>query len=153
MEGHQVTKDMIAPCGLYCTECPNHTGKIADMARDLRKELRAVRYDKTAEFLSTISWFKDFENYQDAYKVLGAMVKLRCKKGCRDGGGNPGCKIRKCTEKKGLEGCWDCEEFKTCKKLEYLEPAHGTGHLKNLASIKRNGQEKFLKGKIYWYAK
>ncbi len=42
-------KELIAFCGLYCGECPNHTGKIADFARDLRKELRSVRFDKTAE--------------------------------------------------------------------------------------------------------
>jgi len=144
---------MIAPCGIYCAECPNHTGVIADMARDLRKELRTVRYDKTAEALSGLSWFKAFEKYPDAYEVLGAMVKLRCKRGCKDGGGNPGCKIRKCAEKKGYDGCWECDEFKNCNKLAYLEPAHGSGHLKNLASIKKNGKDGFLEGKIYWYVK
>ena len=146
-------KSMIAFCGLYCAECPNHKGIIADMARDLRKELRAVRYDQMADYLSTLSWFKDFENYEDAYKVLGDMVKLRCNKGCKDGGGNPSCKIRKCAQKKGFEGCWKCDEFKTCDKLKFLEHAHGTGHLKNLASLKKNGPEEFIKGKIYWYAK
>ena len=91
--------------------------------------------------------------YEDAYKVLGAMVKLRCNKGCKDGGGNPSCKIRKCAQKKSFEGCWECDEFKDCEKLKFLEHGHGTGHLKNLASLKKNGQEKFIKGKIYWYAK
>lgn len=42
----------IAYCGLYCAECPNHTGVIANLARDLRKELRTFRFDKTAELLS-----------------------------------------------------------------------------------------------------
>jgi hypothetical protein len=45
----------VAYCGLYCEECPNHKGIIADYARDLRKELRTYRFDKTAELLSTIS--------------------------------------------------------------------------------------------------
>ena len=142
----------IAYCGLYCAECPNHTGKIADLARDLRKELRAVRYDKTAEFLSTISWFKPLEKYPDAYEVLGAMVKLRCRKNCRDGGGNPSCKIKRCVQKNDFEGCWECDEFRKCKKLAYLEPAHGKAHLKNLASIKKDGKVKFSKGRKYWYS-
>jgi len=38
---------MIAYCGLYCDECPNHTGRIADLARDLRKELRTFSFEKT----------------------------------------------------------------------------------------------------------
>jgi hypothetical protein len=33
----------VAYCGLYCAECPNFTGIIADQARDLRKELRTYR--------------------------------------------------------------------------------------------------------------
>ena len=30
-------KNLIAYCGLYCEDCPIHRGKIADLARDLRK--------------------------------------------------------------------------------------------------------------------
>ena len=47
---------MIAYCGLYCQECPSYTGSIADLARDLRKELRTFRYDKIENrFLPTLS--------------------------------------------------------------------------------------------------
>ncbi len=79
--------EMISYCGLYCSECPNHTGRIADLARDLRKELRSVRFDKTAESLSELSFFTMFKDYYACYAVLGAMVKLRCNHACRDGGG------------------------------------------------------------------
>ncbi|PLX08209.1 MAG: hypothetical protein C0596_07920 [Marinilabiliales bacterium] len=94
-----MSKNDIAYCGLYCAECPNHTGVIADLARDLRKELSNYKFDKTAEMLSKISFFKDFEKYDDCYTVLGAMVKMRCGKTCRDGGGNPSCKIKRCVIK------------------------------------------------------
>ena len=145
--------DMIAYCGLYCGECPNHTGKIADLARDLRKELRSVRFDKTAESLSELSFFNMFKDYDTCYAVLGGMVRLRCNHGCRGGGGNPFCKIRKCCQKKGIEGCWLCDEFTTCEKLEELRANHGVAHIKNLRSIKRNGIDGFLGGKKYWYVK
>ena len=36
----------IAYYGLYCGNFPNHTGLIADLARDLRKELRHYRFEK-----------------------------------------------------------------------------------------------------------
>ena len=45
----------IAYCGLYCEDCPWHTGKIADFARDLRKELRNARFDKLAEFIAKLA--------------------------------------------------------------------------------------------------
>ena len=91
---------LVAFCGLYCGECPNHTGRIADLARDLRKELRSVRFEKTAKALSELSFFSMFKDYEQCYRVLGGMVKLRCKRACKGGAGNPYCKIRKCCEKK-----------------------------------------------------
>ncbi|MCK4640069.1 MAG: DUF3795 domain-containing protein [Candidatus Marinimicrobia bacterium] len=143
----------IAYCGLYCEECPNHKGIIADYARDLRKELRTYRFDKTVELLSTISFFKIFEKYPDCYEVLGAMVKLRCNRSCKNGGGNPICKIKKCCQKKQLDGCWDCDDFEQCSKLEFLEVNHGKAHIKNLKIIKKKGIEEFINGQKHWYIK
>ena len=145
--------ELISFCGLYCGECPNHTGKIADLARDLRKELRRVRFDKTAEVLSEMSFFGMFKEYEQCYEVLGGMVKLRCKQACRGGGGNPYCKIRKCCQRRELEGCWLCDEFTTCEKLDVLVANHGIAHIKNLRSIQRNGIDGFLEGKKHWYVK
>jgi hypothetical protein len=137
-------EELIAHCGLYCGECFNYQGKIADLARDLRKELRKAKFDTVAQGLS--KYFKDFKEYDTCYRVLGAMVKLRCKRSCRDGGGNPMCKIRICCQDKELAGCWQCSEFETCKKLDFLKPVHMDAHLKNLRKLKRIGIEGFLKG-------
>jgi hypothetical protein len=147
------TPELIAHCGLYCGDCHGFTGVIPDMARDLRKELRDARYEKFAEFISTFSFGKDFKNYDECYKVLGAMVKFRCKKGCLNGGGSPFCKIRICVQKKGLKGCWECSEFKSCETLRFLEHVHGDAHLKNLQMIKKNGKDGFINGKRYWFHK
>ncbi|MBC8390906.1 MAG: DUF3795 domain-containing protein [Actinobacteria bacterium] len=146
-------KNLIAYCGLYCGDCFSYRGKIADLSRDLRKELRQSRFDKTAESLSSMSFFKVFENYPQCYEVLGALVKLRCKRACKGGGGPPFCKIRKCTQKKGIEGCWECNEFETCEKLDFLKPNHGDAHIMNLRKIAKKGVSEFLKGKKYWYSK
>lgn len=151
----EITPDenLVAYCGLYCGDCHGFSGKIPDLARDLRKELRAIRYEKFAEFISTFAFGKDFADYEKCYKVLGAMVGFRCRRGCRNGGGSPFCKIRKCAEKKGIEGCWVCESFEGCEKLEFLVPVHGDAHVKNLRAIKRKGLEGFVKGKRLWYNK
>ena len=146
-------ENLIAFCGLYCNDCHGYNGKIPDLARDLRKELRQNHYDKFASFISTYSFGKDFKNYDECYKVLGAMVKFRCRKGCQNGGGSPFCKIRKCAQKKELEGCWECEKFENCKELKFLENVHGDAHIKNLKKIKKEGKKNFVKGKTLWYNK
>jgi len=79
------------------------------------------------------------------------MDKFRCRKGCKDGGGPPFCKMRNCCQKKGYQGCWECEDFETCEKLNFLVPVHGRAHIKNLMNLKRKGVKEFLKGKRYWY--
>jgi len=143
-------KDLIAGCGLYCGDCYRYKGKIADLARDLRKELRQQNFSKAAESMSEVSFFAAFKNYPQCYEVLGEMVKLRCKRTCRGGGGPPVCKIRECCQKKGIDGCWQCDEFETCKKLDFLKPFHGDAHIKNLKILKKAGIDSFLAGKRNW---
>lgn len=78
------------------------------------------------------------------------MLKFRCYKGCRNGGEPPFCKIRKCCLKNEYKGCWECEEFETCAKLDILKDVHGDAHIKNLRRIKRKGEKEFVKGKKDW---
>jgi len=141
-------RDLAAYCGLYCGDCFGHQGKIADLARDLRKELRQAKFDRVAEGIP----FKEFQNYKECYEVLGALVRLRCRRACRGGGGNPMCKIRTCCQRKGLEGCWQCDDFETCEKLGDLTAGHGEAHIKNLRILRRKGLDAFLAGKRYWYS-
>lgn len=135
-------------CGLYCGDCINHKGEVADLARDLRKKLRDEKFDRVAKGLSL--HFKGFSNYEQCYEVLGVMVRLRCKKGCRNDGGPSQCKIRNCCVKKGIQGCWECGEFESCTKLDFLKPMHEEAHIKNLRKIKKNGVESFVNGKRFW---
>ena len=144
---------LIAYCGLYCGDCFAHKGKVADLARDLRKELRQTRFDKTVEALSEESFFKAFAEYPVCYEVLGGMVKFRCKRACRGGGGPPHCKIRKCCTKKGIDGCWQCDEYESCDKLDIHNISHGDAHTKNLRKLKKKGVDEFISGKKYWYSK
>lgn len=141
-------RDLIAYRGLYCGDCFNHKGEIADLARDLRKKLREAKFDEVSIGLS--SFFKDFKDYEKCYKVLGAMVRLRCNRTCRGGGGPPSCKIRSCCQNKSIQGCWECEETENCKKLDFLKPIHGDAHLRNLQNLKKQGIEKFLVERKYW---
>ena len=144
-------KDSIAYCGIYCGECFIGQGKVADLARDLRKELRKYRFEKMAKSFAEVPRFAVLKDYPQCYDVLGELVKLRCRKTCKSDGGPPFCKMRKCCRKKGIEGCWECEEFETCRELDFVKTYHGDAHLKNLRKLKKAGVEGFLKGKKYWY--
>jgi len=141
-------RSLVAHCGLYCGECVLHRGEIADLARDLRKKLRGAKFDRVAQGLSQV--FKDFENYEQCYKVLGAMVRLRCKRTCRGGGGPPACKIRVCCQKKNIEGCWECHEFETCGRFDFLKTVHGDANAKNIRRIRIRGMGGFLAGAKHW---
>jgi len=123
---------LITYCGLYCGDCHGFTGKIPDLARDLRKEHRAYKYDKFAHSITNQGFSKTFKDYDTRYAVLGAMVKFRCKKGCKNGGGPPFCKIRNCCQKKDLVGCWECTELEACHKLDFLKPVRNDACIKNL---------------------
>jgi len=138
--------DLIAYCGLYCGECFGYKGIVPDLARDLRKELRQAKFDRVAQAIP----FKEFQHYGECYDCLGALVRLRCKKTCRGGGGPPFCEMRKCCQKKGIDGCWECEEFETCTKLDFLKPVHGDAHIKNLRILSKKGVDAFIAGKKYW---
>jgi hypothetical protein len=140
-------KELIAYCGLYCADCFGYQGKIAELAKELRAELRQVKMDKMVQGIPFIK----SENYKQCYEVLGTLVRLKCKSACRGGGGNPFCKIRKCCQKKELQGCWECDAYETCTKLDTLKTNHGTAHLKNLKKLAMKDVDEFLTGKTYWY--
>jgi hypothetical protein len=127
--------DLIAYCGLDCATCVSHKEEIADLAKALRKKLREEKFDKMAVGMS--KYFKALQNYGVCYEVLGAMVRLRCNRSCREGGGNPYCKVRICCKKKELDGCWECAEFETCQKMDFLKPVHEDAHLKNLRKLSK----------------
>jgi len=144
--------NLISYCGLYCGDCHGYTGRIPNLARDLRKELRSVRYDKFAAMISKAPFGNALKNYKECYEALGMMVKFRCKKGCKNGGGPPFCKVRNCCQKKGIEGCWECTEFEVCTKLDFLKNVHGDAHIRNLKAVKKKGKDGFVKGKRLWYS-
>lgn len=138
--------DLVAYCGLYCGDCFSFKGTIADLSRDLRKELRQAKFSDISKGIP----FKEFKKYKECYECLGAMVRLRCKSACKGSGGNPFCAIRKCCQKKGFDGCWECDEIETCKKLNTLNEIHKDAHRKNLRTIKKKEISEFIKGKKWF---
>lgn len=139
---------LLAYCGLYCGDCIMRKGEVADLARDLRKKLRQVKFGRMVPGLSV--FLRPLANYDTCYETLGAMVRLRCRRACSRGGGNPGCRPRQCVQRKGLRGCWQCPDFETCKKLDFIKAVHQHGLLGNLRRLRRGGTEAFIRGKRDW---
>jgi hypothetical protein len=143
--------ELVSYCGLYCPDCPLYVGKISDIARNLRKELRRVKYDKFAKYISKFPVGKQFEHFNECYAALGTMMKFRCEKGCRQGGGTENCQIRQCCQDQNFEGCWQCTKYEYCTKLDALNVLHGNTHRKNLKFIQKRGIIEFAKGNKHWY--
>ena len=108
---------LTAYCGLDCSQCFGYTKTISEAAKQLRRTMRA---EKMKQVWPSMPFLGDYGAFK---KDLDALAGLRCK-GCRDGGGNPFCKIRKCAQKLSYEGCWECDGFETCDKLTFLEAGH-----------------------------
>ena len=143
------SSELVAYCGLCCEDCFGYKGRIADLAKELRQELRQEKFDIMAKGIP----FREFDHYDECYQVLGALVRLRCKPGPPPAGGNPFCPVRKCVQKKEYAGCWECNDFASCSKLEFLKVNHGDAHIKNLKKLKKQGVNGFLQGKRDWYSK
>jgi hypothetical protein len=138
--------ELIGRCGLYCYECPSYTQRVANLAADLRKQLKRDEFDKYSDMMAKMPGLEAFENYKQCIELLEAMKQIRCK-GCKAGGWDRSCKIRKCAIKKKYKGCWQCEMFETCKTLKLLEDGQQNIHLKNLRKIKKVGPSAFVKTK------
>lgn len=139
----------ISYCGQYCGECPAYTQSIANPAKELRAELRRSKCDKAAAGLAKIPAFGAFKHYRQFCELLDALMKMHCNKPCRTGGGFVQCRIRKCVKKKGLSGCWQCDDFPVCTTLGALEEYGDVDrtYLKNLRKIRKVGPSAFAKSK------
>jgi hypothetical protein len=65
-----------------------------------------------------------FNDYPAFLRMMREIKSLRCSGPCREGGGNPDCKIKRCVQSKALEGCWQCGEHGDCGLLSRLKKVH-----------------------------
>ena len=103
--------DLIGYCGLNCADCFSYKKTVSEAAKTLRRELRTA---KLKDLWTDIPFLGEYNTFK---KSLDGLAMMRCKKACREGGGNPWCKIRKCAPKVEYVGCWECSDFESCNKL------------------------------------
>lgn len=141
----------VAYCGLYCGDCFIKNSDVADKAKALADRLNEVHFERYANgFANVNSEFKPLLNYNGFYDALHSLNELRCEYACKQGGGSPSCKIRKCCEAKQIDGCWLCDTFESCETLAWLAPLHKGANVRNLRKIKSEGMQSFLEGEKYW---
>jgi len=130
---------LTAYCGLYCGDCIRYRMTAAALARDLSGELANIGFDQYARI--TKKSVSSLGQLDGVLQFLNDLAQLQCMVACREGGdGCAGtCEVKTCAIAKGLKGCWDCEEFEACTRLDFLKPMHGEGPRINLKQIKEKG--------------
>jgi hypothetical protein len=69
-------KKLIAYCGLYCGDCVNYKGEVADLARDLRKKLRQEKFNRVSKGLYAVVEFVETEA-DLRFAISGNVAKKR----------------------------------------------------------------------------
>jgi hypothetical protein len=65
---------------------------------------------------------EDAFDFKQFVKGLERFIENAKCPGCQQGGGPPGCEVRRCCFGKGLRICFECEEFPCSKFEEYADP-------------------------------
>lgn len=134
---------LVAYCGLNCGECGTYKGKFFRMlARELKELIKAYHH---------LDWVPKFGgidfDYEEFLKGLTYYTKLEsgcfnenpCKGGCQV----PGCMIKPCAKEKGVEICFECDEF-PCKHFSKFLESHPE-IIKENEEFKRLGKDEWLR--------
>lgn len=110
MSDIKTAMERIAPCGLHCGKCFAFTkGDIHEAAGTLQKNLGDF-----APYAKRFTTALDpvFENYPEFAQLLDYIAKAQCG-GCRKEKCKfyKNCKVRSCAEAKGVDFCYQCDEF------------------------------------------
>jgi hypothetical protein len=145
--------ELTAYCGLYCSDCIRYRSRASDLARELLCELKNLEFHKYAEIKGSsakqMDVVRQFEHYSRCCDVLEAIAALQCNNPCRVGEGCPtfSCLILECCRKQGFKGCWRCNVFESCAKLDSLRSIHGDTPRQNLRIIKELGLKRWAQNR------
>lgn len=106
---------ILAPCGLNCLKCASFSrGDIKRHASELKKLLGS--FDGYAARFS--DFMPVFKNYPAFKELLDHFTQANCR-GCRQGDCKyPDCGVAACYKQKGVDFCFQCDEF-PCKKTNF----------------------------------
>ncbi|MFW9827868.1 MAG: DUF3795 domain-containing protein [Candidatus Thorarchaeota archaeon] len=122
----EINKALLAPCGLYCGVCAIH---IAD--RDNNSKFKGILVDVYKPFSKTIDDIKCKGCLSENQDDIFGYCKI--------------CPMRDCVNGKGIESCYQCEDF-PCKFVENFPiPVGKKVILRAIPQWKELGTEKWVK--------
>jgi len=135
---YQVILKELAPCGLDCSRCSSYNeGEVKKLSTELLDTLG--NYERVAARLA--GFVPALQHYPEFKEVLVFFTRGSCP-GCRSGGGQfPPCSARSCFKEKGVDFCFQCDEY-PCARNEY-DPGLMTLWRKMNDRMKEVGVEKF----------
>ena len=113
-------KSRLAPCGLHCGKCFAFCdGDISQLSKELGRYLGD--FDIYAERFIDLLDEPVFSKYPEFKEMLNCFSTGKCK-GCRKEKCVlfKSCKVRACSERKGVDFCFQCAEF-PCKNTGFDE--------------------------------
>lgn len=136
-------KHRLGPCGLHCGKCfAFEEGEIRQLSRKLEQALG--NFDVYAQRFAEMLEEPVFRKYSDFKEFLHYLAKVSCK-GCRKEECKlfKGCNVRSCSEEKGADYCFQCEDF-PCAHTGFDEHLYQR-YVKINEKMKENGVEAYYK--------
>lgn len=116
-------KTDFAYCGLNCSTCKERFQIIREKLGELDIAFERVNITEMAKAIPLMH-----SKYR-GYRKMADFFKNECP-GCRGGGGNPFCGIRRCAKKKGYATCVECNTD-LCGKFKSLLKIHNDNEIQN----------------------
>jgi hypothetical protein len=132
-----MVKEDVSHCGLNCKKCKEKFGKIKKLGLELEIAMEEVNFKEVAKVIPMMkSKYKKHKKFMEFFKN-------DCP-GCRKGGGNPFCAIRKCNTKKNYFTCAECGKG-LCSRYKMLFKVHIDNEIQdNIKAIREKGIDKFI---------
>jgi hypothetical protein len=118
----ETERTLTSYCGLYCGDCIPSNRRLFALARELEDKLEELDFEEYADHKAKGDAV--FRDYRGFLGVLRSIRGLECRRPCRAGGGKTSCAVRDCVQARGLPGCWECPEYRTCEVLGPLRRFH-----------------------------
>ena len=96
-----MNKKYICYCGLYCENCAVKV-KVEPAAKILYEEMKKAGFEEIIHMIP---------NSEGFWQFLKSMAEHGVCVSCKDGSGNPGCKVRLCAKEKNVEMCALCDSY------------------------------------------
>ncbi len=109
--------NILGPCGSNCRKCVfNKNGEIKKHSIKLKELLGS--FDSYAERFSELI-HPVFKHYSNLKKLLEFFIQVNCE-GCRNQTCDiyPNCGVVKCYKEKGVDFCFECDDF-PCEKTNF----------------------------------